>query len=349
MRIGTRQIGDGARCFVIAEAGVNHNGNPDLARRLIDVAAEAGADAVKFQTFNADRLAAPTARKVAYQTASGGAEETQHAMLKRLELGLDEHTSLKAHAEAQGLVFMSTPFDEESADFLADLGITVFKLPSGEITNLPFIAHVARKGVPVVMSTGTARLGGVDAAVKAFRDTGASELAVLHCVSCYPAAAADVNLRAMATMAAAFGVPVGYSDHTIGTAVALASVALGAAVLEKHFTLDRAMSGPDHATSLEPGELKGLMRDLREVESALGHGRKEPAAAEAEIAKALHKSLHLRRDVSSGERIGAEDLIALRPAGGIAPTDTGLVIGAVALRDLEAGARLEMRNLSFDA
>jgi len=346
VRFGRHAIGDGAPCFVIAEAGVNHNGDLGLAKKLVDAAAAAGADAVKFQTFTADRLAAPSAPKAAYQRATTGAAESQLDMLRRLELSHAAHRELLAHCERQGILFMSSAFDEESADFLADdLGVALFKVPSGELTNLPFLAHLARTRRPLVVSTGMATLDEVDAAVRTITTAGTRDLVLLHCVSNYPAAPADVNLRAMATMAAAFGVPVGYSDHTLGLEVALASVALGARALEKHFTLDRTLPGPDHRASLEPDDLAALVRGVRAVEASLGHGRKEPAASEADTAAAARKSVVAARDIPAGTRLTTDAITLRRPGTGLPPSMAPAVVGRTAARDIPAGTLIAREML----
>ena len=270
--IGSARIGAG-RCFVIAEAGVNHNGDTEMAARLIDAAANAGADAVKFQTFRAEHVVSAHAPKAAYQRATTGDGEGQLDMVRALELPADSFGALKSHADRRGILFLSTPFDHGSVDLLHKLDVAAFKIASGEITNLPLLRHVAALGKPVILSTGMSYLSEVEAAVRALQSSGLDRLALLHCVSNYPADPADVNLRAMATLSAAFAVPVGYSDHTTGIEVALAAAARGAAVLEKHFTLDRASPGADHRASLEPAELTAMVAGIRRVESALGDGR----------------------------------------------------------------------------
>lgn len=337
IQIGERRIGAGSPCFVIAEAGVNHNGDLRLARQLVEAAAEAGADAVKFQTFQADRVVAPGAPKAEYQKRTSGAEESQLEMLKRLELSEDDHRALIEHSSQAGIVFLSTPFDESSADLLHRLGVPAFKLPSGEITNLPFLEHVARKGLPILLSTGMSTLAEVDEAVRAIRDAANPPLALLHCVSNYPASPSDVNLRAMDTMRAAFSVPIGYSDHTLGDAITLAAVARGASIIEKHFTLDRGLPGPDHQASLEPGEIAALVRSIRSVEESLGTGRKEPAASESGTAAAARKSIAAARDLPAGHVIAAEDLARLRPGTGLAPAMLRHVVGRILKRPVERG------------
>jgi N-acetylneuraminate synthase len=319
LTIAGRPIGRGHPCFIIAEAGVNHDGDLARARQLIDVAVEARADAIKFQSFHADRLASIHAPLAAYQRAHDPAL-TQREMLRRLELSDADHRALFDHCRQRGILFLSSPFDEASADLLERLGVAAYKIPSGEITNLPLLRHLASKQKPLVVSTGMADLGEVEQAANALRAAGNTTLALLHCVSRYPAPAADANLRAMETLRAAFGCPVGFSDHTLGTEVALAAVALGACLIEKHFTLDRDRSGPDHAISLEPRGLIELVRGIRRVEQALGHGRKEPVPGEAEVAAVARKSLIAARDVAAGCPLQAGDILVQRPGTGIAPS-----------------------------
>jgi len=337
---GRIKIGPGSPCFIIAEAGVNHNGSLETARRLMDVAAEARADAVKFQTFKAERIVAPGAPKAEYQISATGSEESHFEMLKRLELSRDDHRELISHSREKGILLISSPFDEESADLLDDLGMVLFKIPSGEITNLQFIDHVARKGKPMLVSTGMACLGEVEAAVQTIERAGNRRFALLHCVSNYPAEPAEVNLRAMSAMSAAFQVPVGYSDHTLGIEVSLAAAALGACVIEKHFTLDRNMPGPDHASSLEPDELAALVEGVRKVEAALGHGRKQPAAREAETAAVARKSLFAAHDIRAGARLESEMIAVKRPGTGLPPSLKSFLVGRRACVDIPAGTLL---------
>lgn len=341
-----RAIGGVDRCFIIAEAGVNHNGNLDVAMQLVDVAAQAGADAVKFQTFSADRLALVEAPKAAYQARATDANESQHAMLKRLELSYEQHVALARRCEERGILFLSTPFDEEAADLLERLGVVAYKTPSGELTNLPFLRHIARKRRPMIVSTGMATLGEVEDALIAVEESGCSDVAVLHCVSNYPAAPETINLRAMDTLSRAFGVPAGYSDHTTGIEIALASIARGATVLEKHFTLDRSLPGPDHAASLEPDELVELVRSARAVEAALGTGRKAPGPAERSTAAVARKSLVLARDVRAGEVLDEEAVVAKRPGTGMPLKLLPLVIGKTTRQDLRAGTMLSWEMLA---
>lgn len=341
-RIATRAVGIGDPCFIIAEAGVNHNGDLNIAHRLIDVAAEAGADAVKFQTFVAERLVTSAAPKAEYQLQSTDAAESQFDMLKRLELSEQMHRELIAYCHERKIIFLSTPFDEENADLLDALNVPAFKIPSGEITNTLFLNHVARKAKPMIVSTGMASLGEVESAVRVITATGNTQIVLLHCVSNYPANPADINLRAMQTMARAFGVPVGYSDHTPGIEVALAAVALGACIVEKHFTLDRNLPGPDHQASAEPAELAALVRGIRIVEAALGGGRKQPAATEANTAAVARRSLVAACDIPAGAVI-TETMIALkRPGTGLPPAMCEYLIGRVACASIRAGSLLTL-------
>lgn len=319
VEIAGRKLGPGHPCFIIAEAGVNHNGDLDMARRLVDVAVESGADAVKFQTFKADRLVTLEAPKAEYQMSTTDATESQFDMLQRLELSPEMHRSLWEYCQERNILFLSSPFDEQSADLLAELDVPAFKIPSGEITNLPYLRHIARKGKPMIVSTGMANLAEVEQAVNTIEAADNVEFVLLHCVSNYPTAPADVNLRAMETMATAFGVPVGYSDHTPGIAVTLAAVAQGACIIEKHFTLDRNLPGPDHLASLEPYELAAMVEGIRTVEAALGHGRKEPAAPEAATAAVVRKSLAAAQDIPAGVTLREELIIAKRPGTGLSP------------------------------
>jgi N,N'-diacetyllegionaminate synthase len=324
--IGRRQVGSGHPCFVIAEAGVNHGGSLARARELVDVAAASGADAVKFQTFRAENVISRLAMKAAYQQQTTG-QGSQLEMVRALELPPEAFRDLAAYCEDKRILFASTPYDEPSADLLVELGVAFLKVPSGEITNLPFLAHQSRYGLPLILSTGMATLIEVETAVGTIRDHGDPPLVLLHCVSNYPAEDTDANLRAMHTLAAAYGVPVGYSDHTLGSEVALAAVAMGASVIEKHITTDRSLPGPDHLASLEPDDFAALCRGIRRVESARGHGRKEPAASEAEVAAVARRSLVAARDIAAGTVLTA-DLIAIkRPGTGLPPSMRSDLVG----------------------
>jgi N-acetylneuraminate synthase len=346
VEVESRRIGPGYPCFIIAEAGVNHNGSVELATRLVDAAVEAGADAVKFQTFKAERLVTPDAPKADYQVQATDISESQLEMLRRLELSREDHLELFSYCRRKGILFMSTPFDEESADLLEELGVPAFKIPSGELTNLPFLTHVARKGRAMIVSTGMSYLDEVKDAVQAVAETGNMNLALLHCVSTYPANPADVNLRAMHTMAAAFNVPVGYSDHTLGIEVALAAVALGACVVEKHFTLDRTLPGPDHRASLEPDELAALVRGSRVVEKALGHARKEPSASETNTAAVARKSLVAKWDIRTGSMLTEEMITLKRPGTGLPAAMRSKIVGRKAKQDIPAGTFLTLEMMT---
>lgn len=341
--IGDRDIGRGP-AFLIAEAGVNHNGDEQIAHRLIDAAAETGADAVKFQTFDPHVLAARSTPTAEYQRDSGEGVD-QLAMLARLVLPAEAWPRLQDHARECGLVFLSTPFDDESARLLDGLDVPAFKVGSGELTNIAFLERLARFGRPMLVSTGMADMVEVAAAVDAVRASGNARLALLHCVSAYPARPEDANLRAMATMRAAFGVPTGWSDHTTGAQLAVAAVSLGAAIVEKHLTLDRTMTGPDHAASLEPGEFKVLVDEVRTVESGLGSGRKEPVAAERPIAEVARRSLYWSRPLPAGHLVADDDLVALRPGNGISPARQRDLVGRTTAGPVEAGTQVTLDDL----
>ncbi len=343
---GGRRIGAPAPTFVIAEAGVNHNGRLDMALELIDLAADAGVDAVKFQTFSADRLVSPHAPLAEYQVQNFPDARTQLDMLRNLELPRADYASLLARCRARGIMFLSTPFEEGSADFLESLDVPAFKISSGEVTNLPFLRHVAGKGRPILLSTGMANLIEVGAAVDTIRAAGNGALALFHCTSDYPAAPADCNLRAMSTMRDSFGCPVGYSDHTLGNEIAVAAVALGAELIERHITLDKALPGPDHRASLDPAELKAMMDCIRNVESAIGHGRKEPSATERNTAEVARKSLHTIDDMKAGSVIAVGSITTRRPGTGISPAQMDKVIGHRVARDIPAGTMLTWDDLT---
>jgi len=335
------KIGRGHPCFVIAEAGVNHNGDLEAAKRLVSAAAEAGTDAVKFQTFRASSLVLETAPKARYQEESTG-RGSQWEMLRRLELDETAFEELKACCREAGILFLSSAFDENGIDFLERLGVAGFKLGSGELTNDSLLRYAARKGKPLILSTGMATLEEVDKAVRIVRESGSQEIVLLHCVSSYPARPEDANLRAMETLRRAFDVPVGFSDHTTGTEVALAAAAVGAAVIEKHFTLDRTLPGPDHKASLEPDELKALISSIRNVGLALGHGRKEPVPAEEETARAARRSIVAAEDIPFGSVIRKDALICLRPGTGLAPAMKARLVGRRAKTDIPAGTLLDL-------
>jgi len=343
--VGERRIGVGAPVFVVAEAGVNHNGDVGLALALVDAAAECGADAVKFQTFRTDALVSRAAPKAGYQAETTGAGESQRDMLARLELSLEDFARVQERCAKRGVVFFSAPFDEASADALERLGVPLFKVPSGEITNAPYLAHVAAKRRPMIVSTGMSTLAEVAEAVAAIRAAGDPPVALLHCVSAYPAPPAEMNLRAMDTLRERFGVPVGLSDHTLGLAVALAAVARGAAIVEKHLTLDKAMPGPDHRASLDPGEMAALVRGIRTVESALGDGDKRPTPSELDTRRVARKSLVAARALRAGERLTADAVAVKRPGTGIPPAELDRAVGRRLRRDVAADEVLEWTAL----
>lgn len=332
------------KTLIIAEAGVNHNGDMTLARQLIDVAADAGADMVKFQTFSADRLVTTHTTKADYQTRTTDAGESQHAMIRQLELTRSMHEALIAHCKSRGILFFSTGFDPDSVDLLAVLGQKRFKIPSGEITNLPYLRHVGRYGKPVILSTGMATLGEIESALEVLEQAGTprERVTVLHCNTAYPTPVVDVNLRAMLTIRDAFGVAVGYSDHTLGIEVSTAAVALGAAVIEKHFTLDRNLPGPDHKASLEPGELRAMVAAIRNIEQALGNGIKRPSPSEARNKPAARKSLVAARAIRAGEAFSEANIAVKRPGTGLSPMRWDEVLGRKAPRDFAADELIEL-------
>lgn len=337
VEIAGRKIGREYAPFLIAEAGVNHNGNIDMALALVDAAAQSGADAVKFQTFSADRLVTKQAPKAKYQLETTNEQESQYQMLKNLELSESDHRLLLARCQQKGVLFLSSPFDETSADLLESLNVPAYKIPSGEITNHPYLAHVARKGRPIILSTGMSGLGEVEAAVEAIAAAGGPPLVLLHCVSQYPAPPEELNLRAMHTLEAAFDVPVGFSDHTEGIEMALVAVALGAAVIEKHFTLDRSLPGPDHRASLEPDELCRLADGMKRVKIALGDGRKLPTTSERNTAEVARKSLVAACDIPTGTVLTSDFVAVRRPGTGLPPALREQLIGRRTARDLTAG------------
>lgn len=337
------------RCIIIAEAGVNHNGSVALAKKMIDVAVEAGVDFVKFQTFKAEKLVSRVAPKALYQDVNmPGKKGSQHEMLKRLELSEADHFELANYAKEHGIKFFCTAFDEDGLDFLEKLDIEIFKVPSGEITNLPYLKRIAQKGKPTILSTGMSTLGEIEAAISVLIENGLDreKLTVLHCNTEYPTPFIDVNLKAMDTIRHALKVNVGYSDHTMGIEVPIASVSLGASIIEKHFTLDRSMEGPDHIASLEPQELKAMVTAIRNLELALGgDGIKKPSPSELKNREIARKSIHLRRNLTRGHIITIDDIIMKRPGNGISPMDMDFVIGRKLSLDLAADSLLKYGHL----
>jgi N,N'-diacetyllegionaminate synthase len=347
IRIGNRFVGDGEHTFVVAEAGISHNGDVGLAKKLIDAAQKAGADAVKFQTFKAEDLVTKTAEKAEYQKKTTGTEESQFAMVRKLELEEQDFEKLFDHAHKKGIMFLSSPFDKQSVDLLDRLGVPAFKIASGEITNFPLLRHIVRKRKPVILSTGMSTLGETEEALEVLRNEGAKEIILLHCVSGYPAKIEDMNLRAMETLRCAFGLPVGLSDHSLGITVPIAAAALGACVIEKHFTLDKSLPGPDHQASLEPEELKQMIKAIREVEKAMGNGTKTPTKEEKEIRKVVRRSIVARVNISKGTAITEEMLAIKRPGTGIEPKYMDRVVGAVARRRIAQDEPLTMNKLEI--
>ena len=330
--------------LIIAEAGVNHNGDMQLARQLIEAAADAGADVVKFQTFKADKLATTKAGKASYQQQATENAENQQEMLQRLELDPDQHQQLISHCHNSGIEFLSTAFDDPSIDLLNTLNLKRLKIPSGEITNLPYLRRIGELGKPLILSTGMANLGEIEAAISVLETAGTkrAQITVLHCTTEYPAPMAEVNLRAMPTIGQAFGVAVGYSDHTAGIEVPIGAVALGATVIEKHITLDQNLPGPDHKASLEPKEFAAMVRAIRNIEQALGNGIKRPTASEAANLPIVRKSLVASRAISIGELFTAINITAKRPGTGISPMRWDELSGHPSPRDFAPDELIEL-------
>ena len=330
--------------FISAEIGINHNGDMSLAKKLIDVAVESGADLVKFQTFSADRLATPEAQKADYQIAATESSETQHEMLGRLELTENMHVELIDYCSKRDIGFFSTGFDIESVDFLVSLGICRFKIPSGEITNLPYLRHIGQFNKSIILSTGMATMGDIEAAIDVLEKAGTerSLITLLHCTTEYPTPMKEVNLRAMTNMQAAFGVAVGYSDHSEGIEVAIAAAALGATVIEKHFTLDKKLPGPDHNASLEPDELRVMVTAIRNIEVALGDGIKRLMPSELMNKQVARKSIVASKAIKAGEIFSSSNMTAKRPGTGISPMNWDAVMGHKAPKDFDTDELIEL-------
>ena len=316
--------------YIIAEAGVNHNGDIELAKKLIDEGAKAGVNAVKFQTFKAENLVTSTATKADYQNKNDRSSETQFEMLRRLELSYEAFTELKQHCEEKGVDFLTSAFDLESIDVLEDLEISLYKLPSGEITNLPYLRKIAATGKKVVLSTGMSTYADIEQALSILKGNGATDIVVLHCNTEYPTPMHDVNLQAMVTIGKAFNVKIGYSDHTLGIEIPIAAVALGASIIEKHFTLDKTMDGPDHSASLEPAELVKMVEAIRNVEAALGDGVKRLSNSEKENLAIVRKSIVAKTSIAEGELFTSDNLTVKRPGTGISPLEWDEVLGTKA-------------------
>jgi N,N'-diacetyllegionaminate synthase len=324
--------------FIIAEAGVNHNGCIETAIKLIDVAAGSGVDAVKFQTFKAENLVSKEAQKADYQQQTTDGDESQFDMIKKLELDVDTHKKLMDYCVFKNIMFLSTPFDHDSIDLLNELKLDIFKIPSGEITNLPYLRHIGSLNKQVILSTGMADLGEIEDALDILIAAGTTKekITVLHANTEYPTPMRDVNLKAMQTIGHAFKIDVGYSDHTLGIEVDIAAVAMGAKVIEKHFTLDKTMEGPDHQASLEPEELKAMVQAIRNIEKALGNGIKKPSKSEHKNIPIVRKSIVAARDISAGEKLTADNLAIKRPGNGINPMRWDDVLGQVAQKNYQA-------------
>lgn len=342
--IGEKVLGDSHHCFIIAEAGVNHNGNINCAKKLIEVAADAKVDAVKFQTFKTENLVTKTTKTAEYQHRNTG-ESSYYEMIKNLELSKEQFRELKEYAESKGLVFMSTPAGKEDTDELYELGIKLCKVDSSNLTNIPHLEHMAKKGLPMIISTGMANLGDIEEALEVVYKTGNQNIILLHCTADYPPDVETVNLQAIQTLRQAFQVPVGYSDHTLGISVAIAAVALGACVIEKHITLDKTMKGPDHKVSLEPHELKELVQAIRTTEKAMGTPIKMPTTQEKKNMTIMRKSMTSKKNIKKGTII-TEDMITIkRPGDGIPPKYVQIVIGRTTRRDIPEDTTIKWEDV----
>ncbi len=342
-----RSIGQGQPCFIIAEAGVNHNGDTDKAVEMIEVAARAGADAIKFQTFKAESLASPDAPQSTYQIENTGISEPQIEMLKRLELPLDSYPMLIEKCKKEEIVFLSTPFDPESIEFLTSLGdaIPAFKVGSGDANNDPHLGMIAKTGKPVLLSTGMCTMEEVERSVNLLRSYN-TEIALFQCTSSYPAAPEDINLSVMHTFREKFQAPTGFSDHSEGIAITIAAVALGADLIEKHFTLSRTLKGPDHKASLEPGELQTMIENIRSVEKSIGNPEKAPSASEIETAKAARKSIITKKAIKAGEVLGPDNITIMRPGTGLPPSEFERIIGQTLQKEIQAFQPLLKEHLN---
>lgn len=328
--------------LIIAEAGVNHNGDFEMAKRMVLAAKEAGADIVKFQTANVDLLVSEYAEMAEYQKKNTGKIQSQRDMLQKILLSYNEFIALSNFCSEVGIKFLSTPFDIESIRFLSGLGIDVWKVPSGEITNYPYLVEIAKTKLPIILSTGMSTLDEIDDAIKLLQENGSGKITLLHCTTEYPTPYRHVNLNAMSTLRERFGLDIGYSDHTLGMEVPIAAAALGAVIIEKHFTLSRKMEGPDHQASLEPGELKEMIQSIRRLEKALGDGKKQPTDVEKKNAMAARKSIIARKDIQEGECLTEDNLTTKRPGTGISPMKWNEVLGTMAVRDFKKDELIEL-------
>ena len=323
------------KVFIIAEAGVNHNGSIELAKKLIDVASESGADAVKFQTFKAEKLVSKNAQKADYQKQTTNKTESQFDMIKKLELDMDTHKELIAYCKTKNIMFLSTPFDHDSIELLSDLGLEIFKIPSGEIINLPYLRHIGKLNKKVILSTGMADIGEIEDALDILISAGTKKenITVLHANTMYPTPMEDVNLKAMVTIGNTFDIGFGYSDHTLGIEVDIAAVAMGACCIEKHFTLDKTMEGPDHKASLEPDELKAMVKAIRNIELALGSSVKKPSKSEIPNMQIVRKSIVAKIEIKKGDKLSEENITIKRPGNGINPMRWDEIVGTIAAKD----------------
>ncbi|WP_097014069.1 N-acetylneuraminate synthase [Anaerocolumna aminovalerica] len=330
------------KTYIIAEAGVNHNGDLNRAKEMIRVAQKAGADAVKFQTFVTENLVSVEAPKATYQRKTTGKEETQYQMLKKLELSFNNFRELKTYADEVGIDFLSTPFDEDSIDFLNQLSMRFWKIPSGEITNKPYLVKISKTKRPIILSTGMSTMKEIEEALEIFKDYNREDIILLHCNTEYPTPYSDVNLGAMKTLKDKFNVLIGYSDHTKGIEVSIAAVALGAVVIEKHFTLDKGLPGPDHKASLEPSEFTKMINSIRNIEKAIGDGVKKPSESETKNITIARKSIVAKRDIKKGEILTEANLAVKRPGNGISPMKWFDVLGKIAIHDFEKDEMIEI-------
>jgi N-acetylneuraminate synthase/N,N'-diacetyllegionaminate synthase len=348
VRIGDRVIGEGEPVFIVAEAGVNHNGKVDLGKKLVDVAKVSGADAVKFQTFKVQKVVTKYAEKADYQTQTG-LKESQYEMLKKLELAFEDIKKLFDYAERRKITFLSSAFDEESVDLLDHLGVYAFKIASGEITNFPLLRYIAGKKKPIILSTGMSTYEEIEEALGTLRKSGAKKIVLLHCITSYPARIKDANLRTIETLRNRFKLPVGFSDHTLSIAVPVAAAALGAVLIEKHFTLDKNLPGPDHKASLEPNQLKEMIAAVRDVEKALGTGKRKLTKDEEKIKNLVRRSVVARVNIPKGEVITESMLDTKRPGTGIDPRNMDLIIGRRAKMKIARDEQIAFEQLVEDA
>lgn len=347
IRIGSQIISNQSPVFIIAEAGVNHNGNLDMARRLIEEAASCGADCIKFQTFKAERVVTTSAPKAKYQLGTTDKTESQLDMLRKIELKPEHHSELKLYAEKLGLIFLSTPYNFEDIDLLENIGVLAYKVASGQIVEHPFLRKIAKTGKPIFLSTGMATLAEIDNALRSIHDEGNDRVVLLQCTTNYPSRIEDANLRVLQTFRSVFGCLVGYSDHTIGIESAITSVALGARVIEKHFTLDKNLPGPDHSSSMIPEELKSLVNQIHMTEASLGSAQKEPIEIEKENSIGMRRSIVASRNIQKGEMITADNITFKRPATGLSPRFYDIILGKRAIKDISYDELLQMEMIEW--